>query len=240
VASAELQRLWRLAQIDREIADIRSRAANLDAGQRAQAAIDKLSPEYEGAKAKLKGAEQTIADLELKQKGDDQKKKKIQQEMYGGKVVNAREVANLEKEIAMIQRHQDEDSEKLLELYDLLPEASKQFDEVAVKYDALVKQRDEKRKAALGERTLLEAAFKELAARRPEALKGISPSLMARYDNIKQLHNGIGMVEVVKKTGNCGGCGTHLPERTISLLKDDKIGICEDCHRLLYYTEGVV
>jgi predicted nucleic acid-binding Zn-ribbon protein len=241
VASAELQRLWRLAQIDRQIVEVRTRAAQLDVGQRSQAAIDKLMPEYEEAKSKLKSAEQNVTDLELKQKGDElKKKKKIHQELYGGKIVNPREVANLEKEIAMIQKHQDEDAEKLLELYDLLPAATDAYKAVAAKYDALVKQRDERRKVAVTEKAKLEAAFKEASAKRPEAVKGISPGLLARYDNIRQLHGGIGMVEAILKTSNCGGCGTHLPERTLSLLKDDKVAICEDCHRLLYFTEGAV
>ncbi len=240
MASNELQRLWKLAQIDRQIVEIRNRAAALDVGQRAQSEINKLSLEYEAAKLKLKAVEQEVTDLELKQKGDEQKRQKVHQELYGGKVVNPKEVLMLEKEIEIIKRHQDDDAEKLLELYDALPGLTQAYKEVADKVSALTKQRDERRKVAMTEKTALETSFKEVSAKRPEAAKGISPSLMARYDNIRQLHGGIGMVEVIKKTGNCGGCGTHLPERTIALLKDDKIAICEDCHRLLYHTEGLV
>jgi predicted nucleic acid-binding Zn-ribbon protein len=240
VASAELQRLWRLAEIDRQIVEVRHRAAALDVGQKQQVEIDQLTPSYNEAKSAVKGTEQLVTDLELKQKGDDQKVKKIQSDLYGGKIVNPREAGNFEKEIELIKRHQDEDAEKLLTLYDELPPLTKTFEALAVKMKALTKLRDEHRAAGMAEKTKLEASFKALSARRPEALKGISPGLLARYDNIRQLHGGIGMVEIIKKTGNCGGCGTHLPDRTVILAKEEKAAICEDCHRLLYYTEGLV
>lgn len=212
----------------------------MDVGQRQQAEIDKLSPAHNEAHQKLKETQQRITDLELAQKGDDQKRAKIGKELFGGKVINPREVANLEKEIEIIKRKQDVEADSLLELYDELPPLRKAFDELAAKMNKLVAERDEKRKAAVAEKAKIESTFKELSSRRPEATKGISAGLLARYDNIRQHHGGVGMVEIIKKTGNCGGCGTHLPERTVSLLKDDKIALCESCHRLLYFTEGVV
>jgi predicted nucleic acid-binding Zn-ribbon protein len=93
---------------------------------------------------------------------------------------------------------------------------------------------------AKAERTALETEYKELAAKRPELAKIVGPSLLARYDSIRQKHGGIGMVEVDIRNGTCTGCGTRLPDRTLEALKDDKTAACETCHRLLYYTEGAV
>ncbi|RYF45944.1 MAG: hypothetical protein EOO38_15085 [Cytophagaceae bacterium] len=60
----------------------------------------------------------------------------------------------------------------------------------------------------------------------------------------------LGMLQALRGEGNrafyrwvqkeLGTLFAHLPERTIQGLKDDKPLACETCHRLLYYTEGVV
>ena len=85
----------------------------------------------------------------------------------------------------------------------------------------------------------LEREFARLNKLRPEAAKIVNPTLLARYENVRQRHAGVGMSEVTKK-GACSGCGTNLPERTLQALREDKVGACEACHRLLYYTEGVI
>ncbi len=238
--SAELQRLWKLAQIDRQIVEIRHQAAALQVGQRAQAELEQLQAEEGEVGGRARAIKQEITDLELAQKGGDEKRKKIQKEIYGGKVVNPREVANLEKEIESIKHKQDRETERLLELYDLLPPAAKAAEEVQARLKVQQEVMVKKRQEAMETKKKLEEAFHRLTAQRPDALKGISPTLLARYENIRKNHGGIGMVEVEKRTLNCGGCGMHQPERTITILKEDKVAVCEACHRILYYTEGAV
>ena len=238
MASLELQRLWKLAQIDRQIVEIRKRAANLDAGQKLQAQIDALQKDE--VLLTTRKLQQEIIDLELAQKSDEDKLKKVNREIYGGKVVNPREVANLEREVEIIKKKKDGEEERLLELYDLLPPAKKASDQVEKKITQLKLEVAKKREEALAQRTLLEDSFKKLSAQRPEVSKTVSPNLLSRYENVRQNHHGLGMVEIDYKTGNCGGCGMHLPERTMTLLREDKPVVCESCHRYLYYTEGVV
>jgi predicted nucleic acid-binding Zn-ribbon protein len=102
MASPEIQRLWKLHQIDSAIQEIRTRAAHLDVGQRIQQEIDQIQREDQevGGQARKLHAEQT--DLELANKTIDDKLKKIDKDLYGGKVVTSREVQNLEKEIEIL------------------------------------------------------------------------------------------------------------------------------------------
>lgn len=238
MASLELQRLWKLARIDTGLVEVRKRAAALDIGKNIQAEITKLEAlEAEvGGKARALHAEQK--DLELQQKGIDDKLKKIDKEMYGGKVVNSREVENLEKEIAALKRQRDHHDERLLELFDLVPPAQAAAKKVDDKIAEAKTRLTARKKQALQEKAHLEAEFARLNKERPEAAKGISPTLLARYDAIRQREGGVGMVEINGRS--CGGCGTNLPERALQALKEDKVATCEACHRILYYTEGVI
>jgi len=236
----ELQRLWKLAEIDRKLLEIRKRAAALDVGQRIQAELDRLTQEENEAKGRYKSVQQETTDLELAQKSDEAKLKKIDAELFGGKVINPREVANLEKEIEIIKRKKGQDEERLLELYDAVEAPKAEYEAAHKKVEAKQAELAERKKKALTEKKLLEDAFAQLAPRRNEATKGISPTAVARYDAIRQKHGGIGMARIDLKTQTCGGCGTHLPEKSVLAAKEEKLVACEECHRLLYYSESVV
>ena len=235
----DTMRLWRLAQIDNRLADARGRAAKLDVGQKLAAEVKALEAKEAEVGGAYRGLMGESKDLELANAGIAEKLKRIDAEMYGGKV-GAREIENLNRDAAAQKRLRDANDERLLAIMDLAPPAK----EAAEKWG---RARDQRRRMlaarqaeAKAERAALETEYKELAAKRPEAAKIVSPSLLARYDSIRQKHGGIGMVEVDLKYNTCTGCGTHLPERTIQGLKDEKALTCETCHRLLYYTEGAV
>lgn len=239
MASPELQRLWKLAQIDNRIQDIRHRAGALDPGRSIQAELQALAQEDAeiGGHARALAAEQK--DLELLQASHDDKLKRIDKEMYGGKVVNAREVENLQKEIAAIKRQKDKNDDRLLELMDLLPPAQAAAKKIEVKIADANKRLAARRKQALEEKTNLETEFKRLNTVRPDVAKNVSPTIMTRYENAKQRGGGVGMVQL-SKGDTCAGCGTHVPERAVQALREEKLVTCESCHRILYYTDGLV
>jgi len=239
MASADLRRLWKLHLIDVAIQDIRNRAAHLDVGQSALKEIEALNMELEVKGVRTKGLSGEMHDLELQQKSILDKAGKFEKQLYGGSIVNPREVESIEKEIAMLKRQHATFDERILELMDLVPAAKAVSDKIEAAIAEKQKVVAEKRKAAVGVKAQLEADFKQKTAARPEAAKEVSPSLLARYEAIRPKHDGIGMAEIVKSR-QCGGCGTLLPERTLQNAVDDKVVTCETCHRILYFTEGVV
>lgn len=240
MASTEMQRLWKLAQIDNQILEVRKRAASLDIGQKVQAEIDALHAQDAEIGGKYRALASERKDLELAQQSLEDKLKKFDKQLYGGSVVNPREVENIEKEIANLKKTREKQDDRLLELMEEEPPAKEAADKILAQIEVKKQQLAEKRKAAVVVKGQLEEAFKTLNAKRPEATKGISPTVLAKYEAIRQKHGGIGMVEVDRRAVSCGGCGTKLPERTIEALKDEKMASCEACHRILYYTEGVV
>jgi predicted nucleic acid-binding Zn-ribbon protein len=130
--------------------------------------------------------------------------------------------------------------ERVMELWDLVPPAEAKVAERSKEIEALKGQLAEKRKLAVGLKSQIEEEYKRLTGARAQvALDVRNPTLLAKYESIRQRHGGQGMAEITK-SGHCSACGTHQPERTIELLKDGRPTTCESCHRLLYFTEGVV
>ncbi len=239
MASAELQRLWKLNQIDAGLVDIRFRAANLDVGKKLTAEIEALKKEDEVVGGNARKLSADLTDLELAQKGIEDKLKKIDKELYGGKIVNSREVENLEKEIVALKKQRNANDEKILVLWDTVPPAKEAAAKLEAKIAERQKQLVDRKKAALAEKAALEAEFARLTKARPDAANGIGPGLMTKYDSVRQRMDGVGMAEASRKN-TCGGCGTVFPERSVIALREDKVVTCESCHRILYYTEGVV
>jgi predicted nucleic acid-binding Zn-ribbon protein len=238
MASLELARLWKLHLVDSAIHDIRHRAATLDPGKAAQGAVDKLvaeEPTRAGEFHQLHGEQ---LDLELANKTVEDKLKRYEKDLYGGKIVNAREVENVEKEMTILRRQRDKNDERLLELMDLVPPAKKRADAYQAELDRAKAALADARKKAKELRAKLEADYAENTKLRPERAKVISPALLAKYEALRQKHT-TGMAEVIKFR-NCGGCGMVLAERVLVALQEDKVATCDACHRILYWTEGVV
>lgn len=239
MSELDLRKLWQLHLIDAQLHEIRRRAAALDAGKQIQAELATLSSEFEAKSghAKTLHAEQT--DLELSQKSIDEKLKKIDRELYGGKVVNPREVENLQKEIVVLKSQRSEMDGRILELWEATPPAQQAVEEVQKRIDAKKRDLAEYQKKALQVKAELETQFKERSAQRPIAAKEVPPALLARYEAIRQKHGGIGMARVNKKSG-CEACGTNIPTKNVETAKEGKLVTCESCHRILYASEGLL
>ncbi|HWA81876.1 MAG TPA: C4-type zinc ribbon domain-containing protein [Fimbriimonadaceae bacterium] len=236
--SAELRRLYKLHLVDIALQEIRKRAAALDPGRKTAAEIQALDNELAATPARTLQAE--LTDLELQQKGFQEKIAKFEKELYGGKVVNPREVEAIQKEIAILKRSRGDLDGRILEIWEELPPAKERAEKLEKTLAERKQLLAQEQKAAIQTKTQLETEFKRKAAERPALAKEISATLLARYEGIRQKHGGVGIGDVDVKRKICGACGTSLPTRTIEALKEDKLVTCESCHRILYYSEGVV
>src|SRR5579862_3855446 len=116
--SSDLRHLHKLFLIDMALVDIRKRAATLDPGRKTAAEIQALEKDLNEGPARMLQAE--LIDLELKQKSFQEKANKFEKDLYGGKVVNPREVEAIQKEIAILKRQRGEFDERILTILDEL------------------------------------------------------------------------------------------------------------------------
>ena len=79
------------------------------------------------------------------------------------------------------------------------------------------------------------AKLNELRARTEQESRKVDPKLLAKYRSIKQ-HCTPPMARLVE--GQCAGCFMSLPSATLLEIKNgDRIVECDNCGRILYYTE---
>ena len=239
MASSELRKLYRLHLVDSALVEIRMRAAALDPGRKLMAelsALEKHLAEKTAASRALSGEQ---ADIELEQKTIDQKIKKIEAEIYGGKVVNPREVENLQKEVETLKKKRNSLDARLLELMESGPDAT--ADEAPIRKAIAAKKAElaAHQTEVMAVKAKLESDFKARSAERPVLAKEVPPVLMARYDAVRKKLDGVGVTEV-NRDSSCTSCGTFLPEKTIQAAKEGRVVYCDTCHRIVYASDGVI
>lgn len=84
----------------------------------------------------------------------------------------------------------------------------------------------------------LEADISKVSAVRDKTAKGVSPSMMKRYETLREKRQGVAIAEA--KGGSCLGCNMNLPPQLFnSLFKEDTYITCPHCQRLLYMRNDV-
>jgi uncharacterized protein len=234
----DLRALHKLHQIDEAIVEIKKRAAAMDPGRAIQAAIQQAEAAQNVIAEPLHALQVEQKELELRNQSIREKLRRIDGELYGGKVVNPREVENLNKEIETLKGQIDKNEDRLLALIDEIPALEAKlppYDEAIARGK---KKLAEHQKSLVELRSQLESEFKTRSAQRPAALEGIPALMLNRYEEIRKKAGGIGMADV--KGRSCGMCGTLLPEKSIEFAKEGRIVSCESCNRILYATDGLI
>lgn len=225
--------LLRLNKVDVRLAEIKARAANLDAGQSVKKAMEALRPEFDAKTQLAHRLKAELKDTELHQRTLQDKIDAIEKTLYSGKVVNSREVEAYQKEQEMFRRQKDEAELKALELMDQVPPAEAEAKAVQAKMAELQAAMKKKYEAAVAEKAVLEKEYREAAAARNELAKQVDAGALKEYEAVRNHGNGIAIAEITD-VGTCGMCGTQVPRKSIEAAKEDRRVSCENCHRWLY------
>ncbi|MEI7984978.1 MAG: hypothetical protein WCI55_05065 [Armatimonadota bacterium] len=239
MASADLTRLYKLHLIDVGILEIKKKAASLEAGKKLQAELESFAKHVKVFEDKYHAVHGEQKDLELSNQQIDDKVTHIDKLLFSGSVTNAKEVEAYETQKKQLAKQKDTNEERLLSVWDDVAVAAKDFKSQQALLTEKTKTFDDWKAKAVIFKAQLETKYKELSALRPKALQGIDPTLIAKYEASKQQHHGIG-VALVTRQQTCEECGTKVSEKVIESIKDDRIVNCEECHRILYWTGGVV
>ena len=235
----ELKRLYLLHEVDAGLAQLQAKANGLDIGQVETKHLQQITREEEEASAEYKLLSQEQKDLELKQSDMLSKASRFEKDLYGGKVVNPREVESYEKEIVLLRNHAREFEDRLLELMEVVPIAEQKAKKLQSQISELKETIAKKREIAIKARDQIKIAYENLKKTRPERAKDVDPDLLEKYESIRKQHHGIGLARV-KKDHSCEACGMRQADRTITHLLEGHLIFCEACKRILYYSEGAI
>jgi len=227
-----LYMLYRLHLVDTELLHLKQRAATLDGGKALAQEIRDIKQaniEILERPAKLKAA---LKELEDKVAASTEKKKALDKTLYGGTVVNSKEAAGIESEIASLGQKINDYEMSMLEIIDQEPAALAEARPIAKQINQMVKSLEAKKADDVQILEEIKAKFAAKQVERASAAKEVERGLLEKYEAIRTKYHGIGMGVVVSE--KCTACGTSLARRIIEAVNSDKFMTCETCHRILF------
>lgn len=232
MSSSDLFELYRLHQVDQALLEMKQKAASLDGGKAILAEIRAYQAENAEVLEAPKRIAARIQDLTEKNEALALKVKQEEKLLYGGSVVNSKEAAALEHEIASLKAQEEANTLKALELIELQTPAQEAAKPFQRHLSTLAKAFEAKKNKDVEHSQSLQIEYKAKSAERPAFEKNVKPNLLSQYDAIRHKYAGIGLAVV--RGQSCGACGTILADRILLSLDNDKVNQCETCHRILF------
>ncbi len=157
--------------------------------------------------------------------------KAAEQQLYGGKVTNPKELSNLQHEINTLKTHNDSLETKALDIIDLMEEAEKSVTAASNEYKIIEEEWQRQQKQLAGEIEQLKTRLAELKQERGQMAGQIDAPVMALYTKIRQQKkSAVAKVEL----GICRACRISLSASALQKARSGQPVQCGSCGRILY------
>jgi len=228
-----LTALYAVQEIDTLIQRAKRSQAGLDNGTAASAAAEAANTAAKQKRDDLHKRAGDLKDSELKLETVEAKRKNYQQKLYQGSVTNARELANIEKEIEALGRQQSDLDGRILALMEEVEQAQAESSVAEAQAHTAEGHWTEVLAAYRSRYDALALELTTLAQQREAAAAKVEDkTALKRYDAIRVKSAGIGIAKIEGDT--CGGCRMKLSSTLIKAVKEQaQIETCENCGRLL-------
>lgn len=191
---------------------------------RARQLVAKTEQQEAELKSKQRQLEMNDADLTAKIKA-------ATDQLYGGKVGNPKELANLQHETEILKTKLSGVEDSALEVMDRLEKAGAEVNKShadLIRIEAAEEQRQQALKAELKAQ---QERLVTLTAARAELVSTIDPPLVAHYDRLRA---GKGVAVAAVERGICQGCRIGLFAAQMQQVRAGKLINCGNCGRFLH------
>jgi predicted nucleic acid-binding Zn-ribbon protein len=223
--------LYHLQRLDSEGDSVRGRLAEIATALKESQHLDQARQTLEDAQTQVRKWAVQQRDLELEIQGLTDKSKRSEQRLYSGTVKNPKELADLQAEIAALQRRQLKLEDDLLdamverdEAESAQIQAQQQLDEIETLWS--VQQAD-----LMAERSELQERTAGLEQERATVLPSIDAGTLATYQNLRRRKGGLAVTQL--NADACGGCGVGISPNRKWRLREGEIVYCSNCERII-------
>lgn len=225
--------LYQLQSLDSEIDKTSHQLDEIAAKLGESEALIKTKREAEVAEQNLRKIQATVQDLDLEVKSLANKIAGEEKRLYSGKVLNAKEAANLQEEVASLKRRHGEREERLLEAMLEAEEAEEIVHQKQSKLAQLKAEWASDQEKLKQTQSTLEHKLTELKERRPAIIETINQEDLSNYESLRSKKAGRAIVAV--KSSVCQGCGMTLSNSRVQRARSGtELIYCSICGRILY------
>ncbi len=227
-----VQQLYELQEIDLERDKRRSRLKGI---------LDQLAEpaELRATHAKLNDLETELKllrvsrqDLDMQTKSLEAKIASVEEQLYGGLVKNPKELSDLQKDSAALQKQRGALDEKSLQAIMAVEEKETAQAQAQAALSALQAAWATLQQSLTQEQAELTTQLAELDRARAEHAGGIPAADLAQYELLRKRKNGRAVAVI--EENSCSVCGVELSEHNLTLIILDQVLVfCGNCERIL-------
>ncbi len=230
---SRVQILYQLQLLDSELDQTNQELANVLAALGESPALKQARAAVETAGHELRQAQTVQQNLELEVGGLADKIAQQEKLLYSGKHISAKEAANLQDELASLNRWRQKREELLLEAMVVTEEAEAKLTQAQAKLAATQAEWAAGQADLTQKQAELDSRLAELQARRPFIVERIEAADLAEYEKLRPKRGGRAVAVV--KNGVCQGCGMGASSRKIQAARaETELSYCSTCGRILY------
>lgn len=226
-------KLFRLQQVDSQLDQVKSRLSEIERLLADDEVINEANKTLENAKKTRDLAQKEVTKSEDEVKAWQAKLKENQDNLYGGKVRNPKELQDLQLEADSLSRHLQTLEETELEKMVALEANQASIDEAQKALEAALAQQGVEQRTLGSEQNKLSAEAQRLEEERSADLNNIPAEDLKMYEGLRTIKGGLAVAKVQNKT--CGACGAELSASLAQAARSpNELARCDNCKRILY------
>lgn len=227
------KQLKQLQETDLALRDYRQRLREIEKALNNDTAVIAAQKAVKDAEATLAPKQTALRDLELQVQTTEQKRESSQQRMYSGTVTNPKELQDIEKNIASLQRRQDDLEDKMLSLMVEIETANTTLEAAQERLEETLAASRANNKVLVEEKEQGEASIVALVAQREKLVVSLDDALVATYEDLrpKMAHRPIAILTDADTCSICGVKQTNIHAQDIR--RGTEFLRCANCNRII-------
>jgi predicted nucleic acid-binding Zn-ribbon protein len=223
--------LYHLQQLDSEWDARQRRLADIEAGLKDDRELRDARQALETAEKRAQKWYVKQRDLELEIQSLSDKMSRSEKRLYGGKVKNPKELADLQAEIASLKRRRQKLEDILLEAMIEREQAEETRDEADATLDKAASLWSTRQADLTAEREELGQRLEKIQQERETVMPRIEAAVLATYESLREQKGGQAVALVRDDT--CTGCGVAISPSAEWRLRQGEMCHCDTCRRIL-------
>ena len=232
-----VRQVYELQLLDTQLAQAERTLAGLDDGTRMRALVDESRAAEDAATDDLKAKHARLRALELELQTTVDKARRIEQDLYSGRVGNPKELTAMQEDVASLGRQRRKIEDEMLFLMEETEQLANTAGTLEAQRQARERELEEFAAQYQTHTRTLSAQIETLRGSREAKAAEVDPDLLRRYERLRPRKDGVAVAAVVG--GVCEGCHVAIPEgRVAEILEGTRVFTCEECGRILYVQSG--
>lgn len=226
------QQLYQLQELDldrdkrqQRLKKVQAQLGESEALRAACAQVTQLETELGQERARQRNMELEIQSLEAKLTSDEER-------LYSGRVINPKELTDLQKESIALRKQHGVLDDKLLAVMLAVEEHESALRQARQASAELQANWDEQQRGLQQEQVELKTELAQLDQARARHVAEISSGNLAQYESLRRDKDGVALALI--EEGFCGSCGVEVSERKLNqIILDESLIFCGNCGRIL-------